>query len=381
MQRRPAPNVTPYMPDGGPDGGKAMDHTAPHATTPLPAAGGALLTDWLPPGWTVLGTLADAARDGAFGGCHLIVHPMHGAILLDLVAEPTPGAEARLARTLAEGGFHRRHPDALAVWYVHLHPARLSRFASLLEDALAGQAAPAAPADGGWIDAMARSLQADLAWRKGVDRAADALWGAGRPGLDGAPARVPMVPADASRPKRGAALVLVGLGLTFALGLLAGKLLWLPAPPAPIPGAPQAMAPRAGQQAEPPATERTTAPGSPAEAAQAAPQAAEATTPDDRTAADPPAPAVLQPHAPAALPDIAAKPAASPAEASGAHAVAAPAMRESVAPPPRRRVERPQVVYDRRCSEAQFRWQQGERLSWGEMAYVREGCVGSARGR
>jgi hypothetical protein len=36
-------------------------------------------------------------------------------------------------------------------------------------------------------------------------------------------------------------------------------------------------------------------------------------------------------------------------------------------------------VPDRRCAEAQFRWQQGERLSWSEMAYVREGCVTGAR--
>lgn len=359
-----------------------MDHTTPHADLAIRPGGGATLADWLPLGWTVLGSLAGAARDGAFDGCHLIVHPAHGAILLDLVAAPTPGAEARLAWTLAEGGLQRRHPDALTVWYVHLHPARLSRFADLLEDALAGQAAPAAPADAGWIDALAKALRSDPAWRTGMDRA-DALHMAEGPPPDAAPARVPMVPPAAPRPKRSAAVLVLGFGLTFALGLLAGKLLWVPTQPVATSDALQATAPAPpmSQEAGAPEAEHATAASPPAEAA----QTAEAPAFDDHAAADPPAPAVPEPPATAAataaLPDIAAKPAAPPAEATSAHTVVAPAMRESAAPPPRRRTERPAVVVDRRCSEAQFRWQQGERLSWGEMAYVREGCVGSAHRR
>ena len=59
---------------------------------------------------------------------------------------------------------------------------------------------------------------------------------------------------------------------------------------------------------------------------------------------------------------------------------AAPAAtaRPVAAAPSRGAPRRPASAVDRRCSDAQFRWQQGGSLSWSEMAYLRDGCTTTA---
>ncbi len=313
-----------------------MDQSFPTRAPDIGAAA-ARLRSWVPPDWALLASLRDAEA-----GCHVLVHRRHGAILLDLAPGGTPQAETRLGRSLAMAGLGPGQQARLPFWYVQLEVAQLPRFAALLREALSTAPHRDSPANGAWIPTLRAALSADPAWL--VEAPPPAPPKAAPPG--------PRAPSTV-RLRRGA-LVVLGLGVTFVLGLMLGQRATPLAP------------------AEPPAAE--------AEASVATPTLPPAVITDGADIAGAEAselaaapPADEPPPIPEAPPAVAAVPDDPQAE-------------EALPPPPavvarpRAAPRPPRPNPDRRCAEAQFRWQQGGRLSWAEMAYVREGCsTGTSR--
>ncbi|MBX9697796.1 MAG: hypothetical protein K2X74_00110 [Acetobacteraceae bacterium] len=364
-----------------------------HAVPTAPAA----ITPWLPAGWSLLGSA---------GPCHLLAHAEHGAILLDTAPLPTPGAELTLGRTLAAAGLGGSAAGQPPIWYVHLEPERLPRFATLLRDALAARAGPRSEPRGAWMAALRSALRADASWTvPGLTRRAASARGTWRLGLAG-----------------------LALGLIFAAGLMVGRILSEPrhmalGPPLERADAMTALASGSaavgpsetsgraaaaltgpdvagGASQAPPAAEGPAAlasvalPGAVSGGTVAIPDGARQASgvahpqPASGTAeADAAAPPNVREAGPTATSDIAAPvPASSLAIAAPAPAAlpdiaaANPAATPTIAPVAARPPARPPAPrYDRRCSDAQFRWQQGERLSWAEMAYIRQGCATGAR--
>lgn len=362
-------------------GGMPMDQTVP---LQAPAAAAGPVRDWLPPpGWCLLGSLRGAGAEPE--GCHLLAHPDHGAMLLDLAPEGTPDAEARLGRTLERSGFAHRFPGTVPVWYVRLEPDRLPRFAALLREALAGRPPVAMPRNAGWIAALRQALRTDPTWVTEPEEREASAAAEARGGHD----------AGAPLPRRATRPVLMGAASCgiFLLGLAAGQVL----SPADLFHADADAVSRILRQdgfaATASAKEAPRGAGSPGLVAPSAAMASgtsEAPPVTEMPPRDPAAPMVaiaasvsrVQPMA-----DDAAR-AGQPAALPPAATITPPAGGDDIPPappplaapaPPRVAARRPAAVYDRRCAEAQFRWQQGERLSWADMAYVRQGCAAPPR--
>ncbi|WP_135467256.1 hypothetical protein [Crenalkalicoccus roseus] len=366
-----------------------MEHDArfPAPAAPAGEATGTsrLLGVPLPRGWSVIGRCRQGAAPPADGptGCHVLAHPDIGIALLDLAPDVTPNAEARLRRLLAASGFRDLFPGTLPVWHTRLEPAQLRRLPWLLEEAFASLAPLTLTGGGAWPVAVREALDADPAWQA-----------AGRERQTAPRAKAPLPAMAWEGPARrdhgilrGVARgVLLGLGFctVFLLGVAAGLQLgfW------PVEDDPPEMAGPAPAPLPP-----REAPAAPF-ILPVAPEAGPSGT------ALPPAPAV-GPAAiagegpagngwqwPAMAPDAAALgadrgdgiPAAEatpPEDPSIAEAVPPPP--EAMPPPPARPAPRRGLTYDRRCLDAMFRWQQGERLSAAEMAYLREGCATTGR--
>lgn len=273
----------------------------------------------LPAGWQALAMSPD-------GRCHVLVHPGQGAILLDLAPEGTPGIEARMGQAMAAAGL-RGSAVRVPVWYVRLDPAQLARFAGLLTTALAGQAMQASMPPG-WIDALRGSLRRHSAWS-----------------LQGA----------ASVPRRGAAWRGITIGTTCAVLGLAGVVLLQE-------GRTTSSTAAATAVQEP----VLAAPPTPAMAMRADDTQTGGEVPRDPAAEPIVQPSPLQAMAMQPIEDRPA-PQADTMPPVPPLAAASPPVRPAPRPPSR--------VVDPRCVDAQFRWAQGQRLSWGEMAYVRNGCT------
>jgi hypothetical protein len=396
----------------------------------------------LPLGWAVIGRCrSGTGGPGPHAtGCYALAHPQIGVALIDIAPDATPNAEARLRRALAAVAFPAAFPGALPVVHERVDGTALRSLGWVLERGFAALPALTVPGGTAWIERVRQAMAADSAWElPGQPKAAPDAPNApaGGAAITAEPTAAPPRSRLAPPPRRwgrAAALPLAFAG-TFAVGLVSGFLLLdsqAPvAPPAPvIAAAPQpppaarmtvAAAPEAPPTAG--AAEPVTAPAAgpgalptapPAEArrqdvGEAAPatavpaQAAAAPQPVPRPA--PPAAEAQAAPAPleAAASDVQRAAAGSTAREPGAaaqppsletrlsHAIpmggdALPMAppRAPAAPPVRVSAQQQQPSrsapsIDRACSQALFRFQQGERLTAAEQNFIRTGCSTARR--
>jgi hypothetical protein len=289
-------------------------------------------------------------------GCLALAHPTVGLALIDLIPNATPNAEARLRRTLEAAGFQERCPGTLPVWHGRVDPMMLRTLASMLAEGF--DALPPLGLGGpeGWIGAVQAALARDPAWEvPGRPRAA-------------APAIAPPAEAEeedeAPAPRRRRSRW-IGGGVVLACCLAIGIAL-LPAAPAPTPASPPPLAAAPKPALEPVPVLAAMPPPAPTPAAAPAPEppVARSLPPIERVElpvirpAEPPPPAAEAPppEPVAEEPDIATPPPAPPPP-----------------PPLRQAAAKPRI--DPSCSRALFRFQQGERLTAAEEAFVKTGCV------
>jgi hypothetical protein len=378
----------------------------------------------VPRGWMVVARARNAgvARGRAApSGCFVLINPAEGAVLLDIAPGATPDAEARLRQAIQAGGADATLATGLPVRHVRLEPRELPKLAERLRAAFNDRALPVAAdwrPESVWMRALLTALAADASWEVTATGAfAQPPLPAGqapvklrgRPAMSRSPTQY-RGQAASTRPGGPLRPTLVGLGVggAFLAGLLCGALLPLaterrpatvsagaPDPPnlataslavtvLPASGAGRSAEDGPGLPLEPPATPRPL------------PRLPAFDPPDAEASREPPAsapPALslsplgerpTEPVALSALPAIAAPsahepvtsgapPARLPAETAALQAT--PSIAAPSAAPMRTPARRPPVPLDQRCAAAQFRWQQGEQLSWGEMAYIRQGCV------
>ena len=392
----------------------------------------------LPPGWAIIGRcrFGTGTPGPDATGCYALAHPDVGIALIDIAPDATPNAEARLRRALTAVEFWPDYPGTLPVVHDRVDGTALRSLPWVLERGFAAQPVLTIPGGMAWIEGVQRAMAADPAWE---------LPGQPKAQADAPPAPADEVEGDDEAPPpppprrwgRLAALPLA-FAATFAIGLVTGFVLLdspapiaqpvvatLPHQPAPAPTAlssaavPADTAPRAAETtaaaATAPAATTPSVAGTPTPAAVVAPAPvpAPAMAPPTSAAATP-AP-VSQPTAPGAA--AGATPPLAPAELAaapngsngGGGAPAAPATSHSPmemqvshlapaaralpaapppapAPPPVRvsaaqQAARPGPVIDRACSQALFRFQQGERLTAAEQNFIRTGCSTSRGGR
>lgn len=388
----------------------------------------------LPDGWSVIGR----CRFGSGGpgpqasGCYALAHPRIGVALIDIVPCATPNAEARLRRALTAAEFWPDFPGTLPVVHDRLDAASLRSLPWVLERWFAALPELTVPGGSAWIEGVRRAMAVDPAWELPGHPKAMQDVPASPNHLDEDTA----VPKPVRRPRVSArtrgwgrmAMLPVAFVAVFGLGLVSGVLL-LEAPAPEIQGAVVAAAPSSPPSDVPGPIAEPSAPASvPVEsaAAQVAPfetpkltanssapaaamsfsqsvasvpglEVATATAPVPRpepalqatSAVAPPAAAVeANPVQVASGPASGVEPmAASPMETPIANTptigVALP-LAPPRAPTPPVKVSSPQPsrstpVIDRACSQALFRFQQGERLTVAEQAFIRSGCSTSRR--
>jgi hypothetical protein len=336
-------------------------------------------------GWTLLGRArhgegAPAGEDPR--GCHVLAHPLHGVTLLDIAPTVTADAEALFRRTLDGAGFAERFPGAVPVWHLRLDAARLPVLPALLEEVFSRLPALAPDSAGEWVLGLHDALAADPAWMTAAANAPPPPAGSAvAPDIPAesaaaTPVAAPALPAGAAQARGGAALgraalILSGIAAIFFAGVVVGKLL----PPSADPGAGPGqqmrslsvpfVAPAAGLLPDQLPTAGLPPPPGAApmvDVAEASPMAT-----GDEIAA--PVLATSVPEGPLPSLPIAAVIPRDDAEARPPRPAARSAPPRPVAP------RRPAPTQDQRCMEAQFRWQQGARLTAAEMAHVREGCA------
>ncbi len=323
----------------------------------------------LPPGWRAVGRCRLGIGGGPLGvgmGCHALAHPTVGLALIDLIPHATPNAEARLRRALDAAGFPERHPGTLPVWHSRVDPMHLRTLASQLAEGFDSLPPLGLGGPEGWIGAVQGALARDPAWEV--------------PGRPRAAPAAPAVPDEAEEaglpaPRRPLARW-IGGGLVLACCLALG-IAMLPVTPAPSPAPPVVSAPTpaappmaaapapapapvvAALPAPAPAAALAPAPAAAPPATQSLPPLERVELPVIRPSEPPPAPLpVAEPPPPAAVeedPPLATPPPAPPP------------------PPVRQAAARPRI--DPNCSRALFRFQQGERLTAAEEAFVRTGCA------
>lgn len=369
----------------------------------------------LPAGWVVVGRCRfGTGLPGPHAtGCYALAHPAVGVALLDIAPNATPNAEARLRRALTAAEFWPDFPGTLPVMHDRVDGAALRSLPWVLERGFAALPPLTVPGGGAWIDGVRRAIASDPAWElPGQPKSMPSMPPAAPTGDD--PVAQPS--AARSRPKwKRLALLPVAFAATFAVGIICGLLLLdapqqpvaatAPQSPAPVPAAapaatasipPQAVspdaAPRAVAAAPAIAVPSTPAPPEPQPVA-----AADKTTVQPEAPPPPAAEAVAE-QPPAEAPtasDVAAladrsgappRPEAQPAAsrpAPTAEELLPAAPPRAPAPPVRvsaaRQPSRTAPVIDRACSQALFRFQQGERLSAAEQNFIRSGCSTSRR--
>lgn len=372
----------------------------------------------LPEGWAVIGRCRfGTGVPGPYAtGCYALAHPKVGVALIDVVPNATPNAEARLRRALTAVEFWPDFPGTLPVAHDRLDTAALRSLPWVLDRWFATLPELTVPGGAAWIEGVRRAMATDPAWElPGHPKAApDALPAPAR-GADDA-AAAPAAARTSGRPRRWGrvAALPVAFAAVFALGLVSGFVLL--ESPAPVGQAGLSAAPLHGTAASAPAS----ATPKPAEAATAA-----IAVPDRRVEAPKPmVEAVAPAPAPEPEPVAAAPPSSEPqavaaegpppavAEAAAVQSAAGQTLGggsvpasslerrislatpiEDVLPmaPPRappvpptrvaatQQASRPAPVIDRACSQALFRFQQGERLSAAEQNFIRTGCSTARR--
>ncbi len=364
----------------------------------------------LPPGWRAVGRcrLGLGGPAGVGTGCLALAHPTVGVALIDLIPHATPNAEARLRRALEAAGFHDRCPGMLPVWHGRVDPMMLRTLPNVLAEGFDSLPPLGLGGPEGWIGAVQAALARDPAWDV--------------PGRPRAAAPVSALPEEAEEEDaiptpRQRRVRWIGGGVALACCLAVGIAL-LPAAPAPTVGSAPTMAaapapstpPSAAVPApsNPPTLAATPAAGSlptvaAAPAAGSAPTLAAPAPSNAPTVAAAPAPAPVlaampPPTQPAPEPPVAqslppiervALPVLRPVEPPPAPAAEPPPAEAAVVeepalatpppapppPPPLRQVAAPRPRIDPNCSRALFRFQQGERLTPAEEAFVKTGCV------
>ncbi len=310
----------------------------------------------LPPGWRAVGRcrLGLGGPAGVGMGCMALAHPTVGLALIDLVPNATPNAEARLRRALETAGFPERCPGTLPVWHGRVDPMMLRTLPNVLAEGF--DALPPLGLGGpeGWIGAVQAALARDPAWDV-----------PGRPRVPPPASAVPdeaeedEAPAPRRRWTRWA-----GRGAVLACCLAAGVAL-LPAAPTPTPSNPPPVA--VAPSPEPAPVLAALPP--PALAPVPEPPVAQSLPPIERVEL-PVLRSVEPPSAPVAEAPAPPPPAAVEEEPALATPPPAPPP-----PPPLRQAAAPKPRIDPNCSRALFRFQQGERLTAAEEAFVRTGCA------
>ena len=390
----------------------------------------------LPDGWSVIGRcrFGTGVPGPHATGCYALAHPKIGVALIDIIPDATPNAEARLRRALTAVEFWPDFPGTLPVVHNRLDAAALRSLPWVLERWFTALPALTVPGGSAWIEGVRRAMAVDPAWElPGHPKPMpDAPPAATRDDEDPGASRKPRRGARAStRPRHWGRMATLPLafGAVFALGLVSGFLLLeSPAPveqsaganapgqqsasaQAPIEATPKPAevaaaqaAPVARPESPKPATEAVAAPRNDSAAVAAAASASV-------LAAARPAPLVLPPPQPepAPAPATEAPPPAAPEETgamrkvagaavdAGSSAEAAPPLETRVShavpiaqalplappraptpPPVRASSSQPSSArapaIDRACSQALFRFQQGERLTAAEQNFVRTGC-------
>lgn len=308
-----------------------------------------------------------------------------------------------MRRALAAAGFRSDLPGTLPVLHYRLHGPALQNLPRTLEEGFAALQPLTVPGTRAWVEVVRWALEADPSWElPGRPKATPEVPRARAGGADAGP---PLTAPSRRRRRRRRRFALLPLAFaaTFALGLVSGFLLVESPPPEAQRAAP--TAPPQGAAAPPSAA--------PEEAGAAAPTAAPAEPPSvmprwAAPAAEGLPPAVLPPlpsttdaaAAPVEAPADSAPHPATPAEDEGPVATAptrplepsaAPERAAEILPAPQpqatkapvragaARTRRPAPVLDPACSEAMLRFQQSERLTSAEQAFVRAGCTAIRR--
>ncbi|MBL6078098.1 hypothetical protein JMJ56_08775 [Belnapia sp. T18] len=285
-----------------------------------------------------------------------LAHPAVGLALIDLIPNATPNAEARLRRALEAANFPERCPGTLPVWHGRVDPSMLRTLPKVVAEGF--DALPPLGLGGpeGWIGAVQAALARDPAWEV--------------PGRPRAAAPTPSAPDVAEEDEPGLAprrrrRRWIGGGVVLACCLAAGIAL-LPAAPAPTPPSPQPLAAAPAPESQPVLAALPPLPAPPAPAPEPEPPAAQNLPPIERVVLP-----VLRPVEPPPKP-AAEPPASEPVVEEPALATPPPA---PPPPPPLRQAAAPRPRIDPNCSRALFRFQQGERLTAAEEAFVRTGCA------
>ncbi|MBK1657135.1 hypothetical protein [Paracraurococcus ruber] len=339
--------------------------------TPEPPGSSIGLLRALPEGWELLGR----CRIGAAGpasyptGCYALAHPATGVALVDVAPDATPNAESRLRRALSAANFWPAFPGYLPVWHGRIELAAWRALPGIMAEGFSELPPLTVPGRAAWIAAARAALATDGGWDV-PGTAAQA-----EPAFEEDGGEEPLPPPRLQR--RGPMLAL-GFLATFALGLAAGAALFSESRPVTVAAAPAAVpsmvsaAPVAATLAEPPAPVQAVARPEPvpmpvpvvALAPAAVPLPASPMPPEPEAA--PPAQAdPVVPEPAATLPPPANDPVETVAVSLPLPPVAPKAPPKAAAPAPR---------FDRACTQALYRFQQGERLTPQEAAFVRDGC-------
>lgn len=394
----------------------------------------------LPEGWAVIGRcrFGTGGPGPHATGCYALAHPEVGMALIDIAPGATPNAEARLRRALTAAEFWPDFPGTLPVMHDRVDGTVLRSLPWVLDRGFAALPALTVPGGAAWIEGVQRAMAVDPAWElPGQPKAAPDALPAAAADADAESAASPR--PRTARPRRWGRLATLPLAfaVTFAVGLVSGFLLLdSSSPPSSPPSAVVTVPQSATAPAHGPGTAATTAPseaasapsdtttagsaapaiqhaaanGTPAPSADAGSPAAPAATPGSITAP------AAQPSTASAAAEAEPPPTAAPDDASTARQTAAingagnengngsaaspssetrlsePAagdetlpMAPPPAPAPPTRVSaasqssRSAPVIDRACSQALFRFQQGERLTAAEQNFIRSGCSTSRR--
>ncbi|SDD20840.1 hypothetical protein [Belnapia rosea] len=301
------------------------------------------------PGWRAVGRCRRgmAGASGISAGCHALAHPAIGVALIDLVPQVTPNAEARLRRALDAASFSDLCPGTLPVWHGRVEPMQLRRLPDILAEGFDSLPPLGLGGPEGWIGAVQAALARDPAWEV--------------PGRPRSPAKEEGKAKEAEAPLPRRRLPRWAVASLALVVCLVGGIALLPATPAPTSPDP----------APAPVLAALPSQAAPAPIPHALPQIERVELPVIRPAAPPPAP---EPEPVAEAPAASAMPPPDPTPPVPEPDLIAPPPAPPP-PPPVRQASAPRPRIDPNCSRALFRFQQGERLSSAEEAYVRNGCA------
>lgn len=378
----------------------------------------------LPEGWAVLGRCRSGT--GCPGphanGCYALGHPHVGIALIDIAPDATPNAEARLRRALAGAASRPPVPADLTIVHERMEMAALRSLPWLLDRWFAAVPAPTGAGGSAWMEGVRAAMAADPAWElPGQPKAAPETVPSAA-GLDDLPS-----PAErsAERPRsmgRKAAMPAAFAGV-FVLGLASGVLLLQSSGPGDVGRAATAVPLRAPDSAVASSIPEAVRGASAVKDDARGLAAIQDSAPAAQAADNGPVAAGLRPardeasdagteHGPPAAPQSGAPegatPVAAPAPeveiAAGSGGGPAPAAASferrasflapgdeglplapprAPAPPVRvsalQQTARTVPVIDRACSQALFRFQQGERLTATDQNFIRSGCTTARR--